>query len=72
MIVQVRGGSRSGRGEAPRPRGQGNLAEGDAVSQILPPSAPPGPLPPARPPKLLDRVRAALRVRHDSLRTEEA
>src|SRR5437879_56906 len=28
--------------------------------------------PPTRPPKLLDQVRAALRVRHYSMRTEEA
>ncbi|HZT78759.1 MAG TPA: integron integrase [Gemmataceae bacterium] len=32
----------------------------------------PNPAPPARPPKLLDRLREAIRVRHYSLRTEEA
>lgn len=30
------------------------------------------PLPPAQPPKLLDRVRHACRVRHYSIRTEDA
>ena len=30
------------------------------------------PSPSSRPPKLLDRVRASLRVRHYSVRTEEA
>jgi hypothetical protein len=59
------------RGGAPA-RDLAGPAEGDAVSQTPPHSASPGPAPPARPPKLLDRVRAALRVRHYSLRTEEA
>ena len=32
----------------------------------------PTPVPSARPPKVLDRLRAAIRARHYSLRTEEA